>query len=436
MSQHLPIIKIKVDDRIRQEFDKEALDELATSISRLGLLHPVVVRQLPIMDAEGRTHQLIAGERRLRATALCHDKRVPIPENSMSPLKEVPWGYIPVQEIHSYGEKAELEMELDENLRRKDLTWQEIATATAALHKLRTDADESWTISKTAEEMENRGHSGHTTTNRNRILLGEHLASRPELSKAASEKDAVKLLSQTLEAELRRALAEQGTTRADEYIAKTIDFDEGMRELEPNSVDVIITDPPYGVNADKFNIASVKERHKYKDDAVSALDKLRRMIDLSPVVCKERAHIYIFHDFAFFWDIAEMLEDAGWTVWRRPLIWHKNTGYAPEPDFGPRRHYECIIYAHRGRKPVIEVGGSDVLSYNSPTERFHAAQKPTALYKELLRRSGTPGETVLDPFCGSGPVFRAARMLHLFAIGFDIEAANIQISMERRGMDE
>jgi ParB family chromosome partitioning protein len=80
----IPIDKILVpSNRQRQEFNPEAIGELATSIARLGLLHPLVIRY----DSEHDEVMLVAGERRLRAykhlkmlsqTTTCNGQTVPV----------------------------------------------------------------------------------------------------------------------------------------------------------------------------------------------------------------------------------------------------------------------------------------------------------------------------------------------------------------------
>ena len=74
---------------------------------------------------------------------------------------------------------------------------------------------------------------------------------------------------------------------------------------------------------------------------------------------------------------------------------------------------------------------SDVLTYAAAQNKEHAAQKPVELYVDLLKRSTIPGSLVLDPFCGSGVVFEAAKTLGLRAIGFDKDPMAFQISRGR-----
>ena len=77
-----------------------------------------------------------------------------------------------------------------------------------------------------------------------------------------------------------------------------------------------------------------------------------------------------------------------------------------------------ILYAVKGEKKANHIAG-DVLSYSADPQMNHPAQKPVALYKDLLSRSVLPGDVVFDPFCGTGPIFPAAQELLCAAIGIE-----------------
>ena len=106
----IPLAKITANPyQPRKEFDKEALDELAQSIRQQGVITPITVRRMP----DG-TYQLIAGERRMRASQLAG-------------LKEIP-AYIRVA-----TDTQMMEMALVENIQRADLNAMEVALGYKAL---------------------------------------------------------------------------------------------------------------------------------------------------------------------------------------------------------------------------------------------------------------------------------------------------------------
>ena len=89
-----------------------------------------------------------------------------------------------------------------------------------------------------------------------------------------------------------------------------------------------------------------------------------------------------------------------------------------------------ILYAVKGKRAVNRMVG-DVLSYGADAQLNHSAQKPVALYQDLLSRSVLPGNTVLDPFCGTGPIFPAAHALKCKAIGVEKDPAHYGKAVKR-----
>jgi DNA modification methylase len=202
-----------------------------------------------------------------------------------------------------------------------------------------------------------------------------------------------------------------------------------MTNEESNTVDIICTDPPYGIDAQNFN-AQEGIKHEYNDTR----ENFERIIDTIATqgyrVCRTLAHAYVFHDFANWPVLRTRMEQAGWSVWPRPLIWSKGNGLLARPDIGPRYTYECILYAFKGDKPVTCVA-PDVINVRTLTRQRRGAEKPAALYYDLLSRSVQPGDTVLDPCCGLGAIFPAANELSCKAIGIEIDPTAVGYAAQR-----
>ena len=69
-----------------------------------------------------------------------------------------------------------------------------------------------------------------------------------------------------------------------------------------------------------------------------------------------------------------------------------------------------------------------------PRVRGYPTEKPLALLRELVIQSSAPGETVLDPFCGSGNVGRAARQLERRALLADVDASTAARRLRMRAL--
>jgi DNA modification methylase len=331
-----------------------------------------------------------------------------------------------------------LEIEVDENNQREAFTWPERAAATAQLAKLRRlQAEASGVPAPTVATLaqETRGSSlgsSHTDT-RNDLILARNLHD-PEIKAAKTAKEALGILKRKEQTARHTALAET-FGRTFSAISHTLlqgDSREWMSKMDPEDFDVIITDPPYGMNAHAFGSAagSAARAHEYEDTTENLASIIEWFAPESFRVAKAQAHLYLFLDFDWFtrWKGALML--AGWKVFRTPLIWVKPTGFrTPWIDQGPQRKYELCLYAVKGEKPVNFISG-DVITTTSGEGLGHSAAKPVSLFHELLRRSVKPGDKVLDAFCGTGPVFGAAHSLKCAATGIELSPEFYGTSLE------
>ena len=439
----MPLIKIDLiqvrAERQRQEFDAEKMQELSDSIEARGLMHPPVLRKI------NDDWVLVAGERRLKAIRDLHTLGAQFNVGGVV----VPEGYVPYTDIGSLSDLEAEECELDENLKRADLTWQEHATAVAKLHKLRALQRQeenlvssslgepikfAHTIADTAMEILGKSEGAYQDGIRKEILVSRHL-DNPLVAKAKSADEAFKILKKSEDAaknvELARTVG--ATFNADLHTLLNVNCLDYMKTVE-GEFDVILTDPPYGMGADQFGDAGGKLtgiEHRYDDSYESWQVLMKEWTRLSYLICKPQAHAYVCCDFDLFHELKVMMQVAGWYVFRTPLINHKmNSGRVPLPDQGPRRQYEIILYAIKGKKQTTHIY-PDVIS-TTPDENFsHGAQKPVALYQNLLQRSVKPGDRVFDAFAGSGTIFEAAHGFKVTAVGCELNPEYYGMSLAR-----
>lgn len=425
----LPSIQIAAN-RQRREFDETKLQELASSIIANGLLQPVVVRS---MGKAG--FQLVAGERRLRAIEQLRFIGKSLRFNG----EEIGEDLIPCVTLGELGELEAEEAELDENIRRVDLTWQERAAATARLASLRgrqaeARGEEPPKVAAIAVEVRGSSEGVHHENTRRELIVAKHL-DNPEVAKAKTVDEAFKVLKRQEEAHRNVELAAQvgRTFTAEAHAAYHADSLEWMANYAGELFDVILTDPIYGMGADTFGDSGGKAAgaHQY-EDSYEAWQKMVSVFGyLAYKVTKPQAHLYAFCDIDRFHEFKGKLEEDGWNVFRTPLVWHKPTGSrTPWVDFGPQRKYELCIYANKGRKPVTRIF-PDLVSYPADDNLGHNAQKPVALFLDLLKRSVAPGNLVLDPFAGSGTIFPAAHELKCRAVGIEQDASSYGICLRR-----
>ena len=414
MSQFIPLTSIAVSpNRQRREFDTGALNELGASITTNGLL------QAPVLRLEDGVAFLVAGERRLRAMSDLHELGVIFRYDG----QEVPHGQIPYTTLGNLSPLEAWEAELEENIRRVDLTWQEKAQATAALMEFRTaQATQAGSAAPTIRQItqevrpDDAPEQAHTTT-RNEVIVSRFLADE-EVRKAPTLKEAVKILKKREETQKRTDLATQiGRTfsTADHKLLQE-DFLAWAPEQPAEQFDIILSDPPYGMGADEFGDSgqgSAAAAHFYEDSYESWLTLMSLLPQQIFRLAKPSAHAYLFCDLDRFPELRSRMSEAGWKVHRTPLVWHNPDGFrAPWPKQGPQRKYELILYAVKGDKLVTAVQ-PDVLKYGKDESLGHPAQKPVALLTDLLRRSAQPGDRVLDMCAGSGATIEACHELKL-----------------------
>lgn len=407
-------------NRQRRTFNEGELTSLANSINKKGLLHAIVLQN------DGLT--LVAGERRCRAVASLAELFTGISHDGRS----IPEGNIPFVTLDELSEDDLVEAELEENILRSDLTWQEEANAIDQLHKLRIKQTYgTQTLKQTAEALLGTSSVGSTPTKvRDSIILQEHMDD-PEVAKAKSPKEAMKVIRKKAEQALTNSLAENFNITDTPHTFNCGDFRDFAHFIPTSSVDVILTDPPYGIGADTFG-DQADATHTYNDSPEYFEEIITDFIIEANRVAKEKAHLYTFCDPRNFNSIAEKLRAHGWTVWSTPLIWDKGNGMLPQPDFGPRRNYESIVYAYRGGKCVAAVYG-DVINVAGLSAPTYGAQKPIEVYENLLRRSCKPGDTIWDAFVGSGPIFPAANRVGVRVVGTEMIPDKFNFAKLRMG---
>lgn len=411
------------ENRQRRSFDEKKLQELATSIMSKGLLHPPVVR-----TEEGKFY-LVAGERRTRAIASLAAIDVGVTCNN----QEFPPGTLPITLLADLDPYSIKEAELEENTVRDDLTWVDKASAIAELDALRraqaSDENRRYTTRETASEILGREASGSDIAKvTDALIVTKHLDD-PEVLAAKTQKEALKVIRKKAEAAHREVLAQTfDMSRTPHTLVNASAFDF-VKSLPDASFDVILTDPPYGINADDFG-SMAGEAHAYEDTTDYALSCYELVAKEGYRLAKEKAHCYVFLDPRYWHEISFMFVLAGWKVWTTPLIWNKGNGMLPRPEHGPRRTYEMILFASKGGRKTLRVA-PDVISCPLVTDRDHGAQKPVLLYKDLLSRSALPGNTVLDLFAGSGTIFPAANTLKLTATASELSPQYYNLSLSR-----
>ena len=200
---------------------------------------------------------------------------------------------------------------------------------------------------------------------------------------------------------------------------------ERMKEIESGSVDMILTDPPYGMDF-QSNYRNEKYSKIKNDKDLSWLDVWTD--ELFRVAADNTAH-YVFCSFHNIDKFKQALEKK--FKIKNMLIWEKNNTSMGDlkADFAPK--YEMIIFIHKGRRFINGKRDPNILKFNRTGNKLHPTQKPVDLLQYLLGKFSDEGDTVLDPFMGSGSTGVACKNLNRDFIGIELDDGYFDIAMGR-----
>ncbi|MCX5747688.1 MAG: site-specific DNA-methyltransferase [Proteobacteria bacterium] len=212
-----------------------------------------------------------------------------------------------------------------------------------------------------------------------------------------------------------------------------------LKSLPSDSVDLVITDPPYE-SLEKHRAIGTTTRlknSKASSNAWFAIFPNTRFAELFVEiyrVLKRDRHFYLYCDPETMFVAKPIAEAVGFKFWK-PLIWDKvqiGMGYHY------RARYECILFFEKGKRKLSNLGTADIIAH----PRVHGgypAEKPPKVSEVLISQSTVPGEIVIDPFMGSGSVGVAATNLGRHFRGNDLCTEAVEITRGRlreAGCDE
>jgi len=201
---------------------------------------------------------------------------------------------------------------------------------------------------------------------------------------------------------------------------------EVMKEIPDKSIDLIVTDPPYGMNYQSSKRTDKFDKIKLDDN----LDWFTVFIKNCHRVLKDNSHIYMFCNDYSLGTFRNETEKTGFKL-KRTLIWVKNNHTSGDltGDYGNKS--EFILFAHKGRKPLNGKRDTNILNFNRVSKLQHPTQKPEDLIEYLLEKSADTTCLILDPFMGSGTTGVACKKLNRKFIGIELDENYMKIAQER-----
>ena len=422
---------ITIPERLRKDYGDDEMDSLCDSIERFGLICPIVI------DAD---NNLIDGGRRLAALDVLKWKEIPVYYREKMPLDM----------LH--------ELELEANLQRKEMTWQERVCSIAKIHHMKTcrsaSEGEKWGMRETGAMLGLAvGKVKYTVDIASRINAAD-----AEVIACDGITEAIKLLikreqdAAMRELSIRSMAPEVGAMH--DAVADAVEEPTSkpppativpitsmllrqhdlslsvLKGLPSHSIDHCITDPPYGIdmkmldqeNQGMQNIQSVAVSHDVNDN-LAMFDELFPLVYR---VLKEKGFFVLWCDIMNWQRLFDTASRCGFRVQRWPFVWcktHMTMNQAAQYNFTKDTEI-AMICAKKNASLVRVQSTSYALASNEEVKKQfkdHPFVKPPECWTPFIEAMTNEGDTILEPFAGRGsgvlPMLKAGRKV--VAIEYD-----------------
>ena len=221
--------------------------------------------------------------------------------------------------------------------------------------------------------------------------------------------------------------------RVDVFISKNTkqgDSLQILQELKDECIDIVLTDPPYGINyVSNRSIYedTITKRGLLNDGKIDAFDLLDKTCQILLNKTAKNAHLYFFCSWSVFSSF-EAIISKYFTI-KTPIIWDKgNKGSGDlENDWGNQT--EIILFCVKGKKLINKRRGNIISVPRLHTSKMiHPTQKPVELLKEILEVSYLENDFIVDPFMGSGSTIKACQDINAKCLGVELDEEMFQIA--------
>ena len=422
-----PVATITIPERAR--LAKGDIQELADSIHRHGLLHPITIC---------RNGTLVAGERRLLAA------------------RKLGWQLIPVQFLDELDAYERRSVELEENVRRLDFNWIERAQLIADYHRHRQESDDAWDMEATADAL----GLDYRAVARQIEVVRAVAAGNEELLKADNYTSAIRMIEVKRQRELDNEAADFLSTpvttdpipmvRADGFVERPAaapapsvilaNFNEWGPAYSGPLFNIGHFDFPYGIMHHQSDQGGTDHFETYEDTPEvfwTLIETLKKCLRAGNLFMPH-SHFILWFSMKHYIDLVQELsgylhhkDDITLKVNPTPLIWHKSdsSGICPDVKRMPRQVYETALLCTLGDR-FINAPLANAFDFPGRKTGAHLSHKPVEMLRHFLGLVVDESARVLDPTCGSGSALVAAEQLgavHTF--GLDVNASHVETAL-------
>lgn len=193
---------------------------------------------------------------------------------------------------------------------------------------------------------------------------------------------------------------------------------ETLKRMDSESVDLVVTDPPYLMN---YRSNRRKEKFNHIENDVDSHGLIETYLAECYRVLKDNTAIYMFcswHHVDFF-----KVEFEKHFKLKNIIVWVKNVHGTGDLEGSYAPKHELILYGHKGRSLLRENRIPDVIECAkvNPESMIHPTEKPVKLLETFIKNSSEKGDIVFDGFMGGGSTAIAAMNLERKFIGSELD---------------
>jgi ParB family chromosome partitioning protein len=408
----------------RQRRDLGDLSDLKASIIQVGVLNPIIVKEIEIDGQPTGRFELIAGERRYTA------------------MRQLGRRGIPARLFKNLTEREQAVVELEENIKRRALDWQDEAAAIWRYHNLRIEAgakveDVLRELSITSTHLSRVRAFCTVVANEPSIAQATTLSAAANVAKRITERKAAAVLEDLLGPKAETDEASEAATPPFPGSVLAIDFREWAASYRGPRFNLIHCDFPYGLNMDTARLQTTPteaydaDGSRYPDSEELYFSLLEAFLTHKDNFLAASAHIIFWFSMKHY-DRTLALLRPHFRIDPFPLIWGKsdNSGLLPDPTRGPRRCYETALLMSAGDRKILRAKSN--ITWQPKPDGEHLSVKPVSVVTHFMEMLCDASSKVLDPTCGTGSALEAAINLGAAEVcGLDINPNNVDRSRRR-----
>lgn len=208
-----------------------------------------------------------------------------------------------------------------------------------------------------------------------------------------------------------------------------------MKNMEPECIDLLVTDPPYEIITGGRNNGKNTKRPKgilTENKKLFTYQNIKRSDWMPKVyrVLKQGSHAYIFTNVLNLTEMLNESQKAGFKL-HNLLVWEKNNCVCSQYYM---KNCEYVLFLRKGKaKWINNIGGSKTVHQfdNIIGNKTHPTEKPVDLLKFYIGNSSQEGDIVFDPFCGTSSTLVAAKEMHRKYLGYEIDKEYFDIAIDK-----